>query len=1015
MATVGQEQQSPQEILQPPVRADWRQVSYTALVEAQFETDRYKLLIQPIPLPVRLRGLGQSTHEQEPQVALLLIGVVSQDKLASEARRDPLPDVSPFAILLFLALLALWPVLKVWKMAPTDGFKIRELLFLACSLLGAVALVTLVTLYELTNHAIRNDHSSVINAQLDNLAHDVDLNLAKEIANAMAALEAASGSPMLKNDLSEVQEKEPHYRTRNSILSPATSRELVSNYPWLDQLAWANADGDQLVKWSTGQFPTRRISFREFDFFPKLDAKDLWTLATADESLPHRQFLFAPINSPLTGRYLPIILHPHEIPNVDRKFAVKFAAVSSYLVSVTNAIMPPNFGFAVIDEHGVVQFHSDALRNIGENLVTRIQPATELQRVILERDPKQFNVRYLDGQVRMHATPLHYILHCPWTLVTWYELHDYDLFMAKVFGQAMLLTIVYLLYFTIICFGFYAFTKVLRARQGGGDEPFLQYFPRQANLSNLTMLALCYVVLGLIYLSIIKLDNPTLLKVSILAIPAVVAIATWIIMGLEAIAFPQSIQRPKAALLTFVIANSCGALLLGAFPALSFTELCWEYHSESFVRDAMIQLGGSLDHRHHSVKREIRNVSGDQQLLNTRIDEKLDRYDLAFFNSWRPTNEVLDARTKQHDALAGQGLVEFETGNSTETGESRGDQIIQSKLPGYPFRWGRSFGALAVGAVIICFTVWGTLVHRFQWGHKMPPELAPPAEVALGCNKLILTPPWQDGSALFASLDSEVCPLSKIFAEEGWQPGSNAFLIVTGLEVGLRSPELATRTLLMLEALLGLPDKTIILVSAVDPFFWLMERGPGEIGTSSANSASELLRWLGALNAFAKESLYKPVDHRLTIRCCHLLWKCCTAREKLVLWQLVKYKLPNPKNNFALDSLIQRGLVSCRDTRFCIPSNDFANFVRSDVPGREVLALFPPDADSAWRGLRWVLIYMLIVTAAVVSFILADSWELQGIVQILAVGGAVGGAALPVLKTAFDLLPGSARKRESSA
>jgi hypothetical protein len=279
----------------------------------------------------------------------------------------------------------------------------------------------------------------------------------------------------------------------------------------------------------------------------------------------------------------------------------------------------------------------------------------------------------------------------------------------------------------------------------------------------------------------------------------------------------------------------------------------------------------------------------------------------------------------------------------------------------------------------------------------------------------VLTPPWQDGGAFFASPDAKVFPITEALAIDDWHGMASSFVIITGLEEGLRSRELATRTLAMLEALLAISNKTIILMSAVDPFSCLMDHDGGQTGLSDVSSTREWLRWLSVLNAFARESLYTSALHRLTMRDCHLLWRCCSAREKLVLWQLVKFRLPNPKNNSALDSLIQRGLVSCGDTRFCIISDDFANFVRSDGPRREVQALFPPDSDSAWRGVRWVFIYMAIMAVAVVSFTLVDSWEWQPVMQILAVGGAVGGAAFPVLKTAFEILPGAGKKRTSSA
>jgi hypothetical protein len=970
-AAQGQQPQLQQS--QPPNQADWRQVGYTTLVEAEFETDRYKLLIQPIPLPIRLRGSGPGSPDT--QATILLIGALAQDRLTSQARRLPLTELAPLVVLLLLALLALWPVLKVWKMAPTDGFKIAELLFLACSLLGAVALITLVTLYAL----IQRDSSSV-DVQLDNLTNAVDSNLAAEITKASAVLDAASESPLVKDDIANAERNAVKYKTRHSILSEGDlSQNVINTYPWLDQLAWADMEGTQIVKWSAGEHTTRRIPFSAFDFFPRLTAGELWTLTPSNDTalMKHSRFLLAPIHSPLTGKYLPIILHSHD----DKEGNVRFAAISSYLISVIGATLPPNFGFAIIDERGNAQFHSDAARNLGDNLANRIYPAARLQHVILARDADKFYTQYLDGPVRMHAAPLRNIQGSSWTLVTWYSLQDRNRFLATVFGQSMSLILAYILYVTLICVGFYIATAVFRGRRNNDGEPFLQYFPTMGNLSNLLLLAICYVATGTIYMFIIRSGRVMLLYASIPTIPILVAIVTWVVMGTTLRAAPRWIKRARAPLLVFVIATSFGALLLGAFPALSFTELRWDTVRISYFDEAKIRLVRALADRDHSVRENIRAVKGGAWMLQERLGEKLDRYDLEFPRA---------ATVSEKQTALGVSPVAW------------------WNWPPFPFGWYRVLGALIAGTIVICFTVWRTLVYRFQWEHRMPPDLGAVTEMVPGCNKIILTLPWQDAvEQLRSNIDARICSVAE-GTLEGWKAGGGEFVIVTGLEEALRTPEASAGALRVIENLLKVRQKTVILVSSVDPALQLMERTPGDADITNSHPDRELLRWLSILNAFEKERLYKSPDPQLTIHQCHLLWKSCSAREKLVLWHLVKYRLPNPKNNSALDTLIQRGLVARRDTRFYLANKVFAEFVRSDLPGREVEALFPPDADSAWRGLRWVLIYTLIVAFAVILFSFLDWWEVP-VVRAL----TVGGAAFPLFKTAWDI--GIGRKRGTSA
>jgi hypothetical protein len=787
--------------------------------------------------------------------------------------------------------------------------------------------------------------------------------------------------------------------------------------------------------------------------FSSLEAGDLWTLADSK-----KEFLLVPIHSPLTGKYLPVILEPYV------RGVVKFAAISSYLISVTDATLPPGFGFAIIDQDGVVQFHSDAARNLGETLVNRIQPSSHLRSAIDERDAVAFDAQYLDGPVRMHAAPFRRIRGCPWTLVTWYDLQERERFLATVFGLSMCSILVYLLYLTVLCVALYAATRALRVRQGKRDESYPRYLPTRDNLPNLLVLVLCYSVLGIVFIFIIRSHSGMLVKFAILFVPVVVAIATWIIMGVTAARVPRWIDRSRAAPFAFVLAISCAALLLGAFPALGFTELCWEHISlphtdpdaerdargaqirslphtvrdadgvtlrERYVRDAQIRLRRSLHGRRRSITEEVQTVrSGDCDLKSLRLHEKLDRYDLAFNGGADGgLTESVDVRNRhpvKYSAAGGWNwqvkdasgddtsdwLVMRRTHGFEDPKESQDERLVTSQLPRFPFRWPRALGALAVGALVICLTVWRTLFHRFQWGHKMPAEVSAVTALVPGCNKLVLAHPWQDAGGLLASgVDAEVCSVVEALATDGWQAGGNAFVIITGLEGGLRSRDEADRTRKMLEGLLNLPHKTVILISAANPVLWLTEGAAGETDISrGVYPVGELVRWLSALSGFVVESLCELLDQPLTVQRCHLLWGRCSAREKLVLWHLVKYGLPNPKNNSALDSLIQRGLVGRRDTRFYVVNKDLADFVRSDLPRREVEALFPPDADNAWRGLRWVLIYTFILIFVVIVFSYVEWWG-SPVVRVL----TVGGAALPIFKTAFDILPGLGKKSGISA
>jgi hypothetical protein len=209
----------------PP--ADWREVSYSALLHAQFENEPYKVLVQPIPIPVQL---GPPGAKEKTVGSLLLIGVLSESRLNSQARRVYLPRLAPLMVVLCLALLALWPVLKLWKMAPADGFRAMELAFLIMSLLAAVSLVTVVVLYSRS----RAD-TIAVDKRLDELASRIDTHLAQELSLTLDVLESATKA--VAATMSGA------YTARENILADSEALNSLQNYQWLDQIAWSDQQG----------------------------------------------------------------------------------------------------------------------------------------------------------------------------------------------------------------------------------------------------------------------------------------------------------------------------------------------------------------------------------------------------------------------------------------------------------------------------------------------------------------------------------------------------------------------------------------------------------------------------------------------------------------------------------------------------------------------------------------------------------------------------------------------------
>jgi hypothetical protein len=93
----------------------------------------------------------------------------------------------------------------------------------------------------------------------------------------------------------------------------------------------------------------------------------------------------------------------------------------------------------------------------------------------------------------------------------------------------------------------------------------------------------------------------------------------------------------------------------------------------------------------------------------------------------------------------------------------------------------------------------------------------------------------------------------------------------------------------------------------------------------------------------------------------HVLWSGLTTSERLVLYQLALDGWANPKNTMALQQLERKSLIH-RAPMYRIMNETFLQFVRSAEHADEIAQWEKHEEQSTWRALRLVLIALAIGT-----------------------------------------------------
>ncbi len=123
-------------------------------------------------------------------------------------------------------------------------------------------------------------------------------------------------------------------------------------------------------------------------------------------------------------------------------------ALSTRLYSVIGTILPPGYGFCIIDEDGGVQVHSDLNRSLNENFLEQAAPALPLREAIASRQNMSFNeIKFYGKPFAVNIKP---VSRLPFFLVTFYDK-----------GYIVPVNMRILIFSLILCFAFYTVLLLL--------------------------------------------------------------------------------------------------------------------------------------------------------------------------------------------------------------------------------------------------------------------------------------------------------------------------------------------------------------------------------------------------------------------------------------------------------------------------------------------------------------------------------------------------------------------------
>jgi hypothetical protein len=404
---------------------------------------KYRLFLIPISFDQNLPNLPPDVKVKK--IDLLLAGLVREQRFMNEIRRlSPILLVGISSILIMAVLV--WPLLTLLYLRPSERLRGRDIRVLVVSSLLAVSLLTFVVLYvhtDLKNRAFF-DH------EMQTLGEHIKTKFQKELTEMFNPLKKFKeiiekecskdscldddGKPKdetivnITKELNKTLGTDSQKCPKDSCLDDDGKPKDKVDFHKLASFLWINEEGKGLKRWTVKASEndkkkwelepswTPRRDFKDRSYFINAQAGQLWNFhLPQDQSL--KDFVPEVIQSRFTGDTIVIMAVPLSLSTeIQRKPHV--AVVTSKFPSLTQATLLPGMGFAVIEDAGKVLLHSDARKNLWENILHECDNTAPLQSAMFARRAQYIDTHYYGRWYRFYVQP---IRGTPWFLIVFHE------------------------------------------------------------------------------------------------------------------------------------------------------------------------------------------------------------------------------------------------------------------------------------------------------------------------------------------------------------------------------------------------------------------------------------------------------------------------------------------------------------------------------------------------------------------------------------------------------------------
>jgi hypothetical protein len=328
----------------------------------------------------------------------------------------------PYSTLIWLGMIAVmffslsWPLFKLRLMSNTERFSPRDGWYLILAIFLAAISATLMIL----NVSYTTRVQAATDRDMKRLADAISDNVHLEISRAFQQLEQLPADPEVFRAFSDSSQPQ-------SIASYLSRGRENQCYPFFKSAVWIDQNGQQQIKVDVQQVPTPMIPVGSLPYFKNSNSDRNWLHIEEDVQSHRNETVLPPLASCKspdlksllsahlhaeprfsvnTGEFHLVLAAPFFARNRGQDKELSVQALTTEPLSLINPILPPGYGFAVVDEKCSVLFHSQSIRNLKENFCEESKDSAELLPWLRRGSDTWLDISYTGRRERAYLRPL---------------------------------------------------------------------------------------------------------------------------------------------------------------------------------------------------------------------------------------------------------------------------------------------------------------------------------------------------------------------------------------------------------------------------------------------------------------------------------------------------------------------------------------------------------------------------------------------------------------------------------